>query len=95
MWQDVDFLMTQMKCSILVIRGKVLFLTKKILIFFLFLHENVFLFLHENMLWYSFEAPHRDSSNEYPQHMLVLHMSTQNICFCGEIEKYLHDTLSH
>ena len=39
---------------------KAFFQPKKVLIFFLFLHENV---------WYSLEAPHQDASNEYPQHM--------------------------
>ena len=29
-----------------------------------------FLFLHENVCGYSLEAPHRGTSNEYPQHMI-------------------------
>ena len=42
-----------------------LFETKKILPVFLFLHKNI-------CCGYSFEAPHWDTSNEYPQHMLLL-----------------------
>ena len=41
------------------------FTCPKILIFFLFLKENIF-------CGYSLEAPHWGASNEYPQHMFYL-----------------------
>ena len=42
--------------------GKMSFLDPKVLIFFLFLHKNI-------GYGYSLEAPHRGTSNEYPQHI--------------------------
>ena len=62
------------------------FFNPKVLIFFLFLHENIY-------CGYSLEAPYQGASNEYPQHMFsgrltkALLMSTHNICFRGEIRK--------
>ena len=38
------------------------FFNPKAFVFFLFLHKNIF-------CGYSLEAPHRGTSNEYPQHM--------------------------
>ena len=38
--------------------------TEKVLTFFLFLYENV-------CCRYSLEVPHRGTSNEYPQHMVL------------------------
>ena len=42
--------------------NKALFFNQKLLIFFLFLHENI-------CCGYSLEAPRQGTSNEYPQHM--------------------------
>ena len=41
---------------------KVLFLSRKVFIFFFFLHKSI-------CYWYSLEVPHWGTSNEYPQHM--------------------------
>ena len=41
------------------------FFNQKVSIFFLFLNENI-------CYGYSLEAPHRGTSNEYPQHMFSL-----------------------
>ena len=57
------------------------FSAKKVLIFFLFLNENIH-------CGYSLEAPHWGTSNEYPQCMFwsrqALLMSTHNVCFCWD-----------
>ena len=48
--------------GILIALVKALFFSPKVLIFFLFLHENIF-------CGYSLETPRQGASNEYPQHM--------------------------
>ena len=57
------------------------FTAKKVLIFFLFLNENIH-------CGYSLEAPHWGTSNEYLQCMFssrqALLMSTHNVCFCWD-----------
>ena len=40
-----------------------IFFKRKVLVFFLFFHENI-------SCGYSLEAPHQDASNEYPQHKI-------------------------
>ena len=62
---------------------KMLFFNRKVLIFFLFLHENIisYLFLHENIsCGYSFETPRRGTSNEYPQHIIILWRNKKMLC---------------
>ena len=46
----------------IIAQDKALFFSLKVLIFFLFLHENI-------CCRYSLEAPQKGASNEYPQHM--------------------------
>ena len=41
------------------------FFVKKVLIFFSYFSTKTY------MLWYSLEVPHRDTSNEYSQHILL------------------------
>ena len=55
---------------------KMRFSVQKVLIFFLFLHKNIY-------YGYSLEAPHQNTSNEYPQHVFM------------EKEEYLPDTHSY
>ena len=45
---------------------------------------------YQTSVKYSFEAPLKGASNEYPQVIWGLLTSTDNICFHGEIKKKVH-----
>ena len=59
---DYTYMQADLDSCCLIAPNKVLFLKLKLMIFFLFLHENI-------CCGYSLEAPHRGASNEYPQHV--------------------------
>ena len=53
------------ECSFFIALDKALFFNQKVSIVFSFLNKNI-------CCWYSLEAPHQGTSNEYPQHMFLL-----------------------
>ena len=59
---------------------RLFFFHRKVLIFFLFLHENI-------CCGYSLEAPHWGASNEYPQHIYFLGEIRKLLC--GGYSSYL------
>ena len=60
------FLVHEVECHIIIAPDKELLSTEK-LIFFQFLIVNI-------CCGYSLEVPHRGTSNEYPQHMFIIHL---------------------
>ena len=85
---DLEEIMLVMWVGICTSLEKIHFTIQKVLIYFLFLHENI-------CCRYSLEVPQWGTSNEYPQYTCTLswrnaeglQMSTHNICFCGEKRK--------
>ena len=69
----------QNKEELFIATDKALFSSEKMLVSFLFLHENI-------CCGYSLEAPRRGASNEYPQHIFSLR---------NKKDKYYVDTPSY